>query len=140
MSRHVVIMSRLLPEIGWHVAGIRSAAEPKGGRHDDCKDGFDARRRVERSGRAGVSQARGLGAGDMRDTVQIHVTADLPIRVRALTYANRAEIRFGKAFPVVLLVDSDAIAVLGKQLHEAETALSAATRTNHGGEAPETTD
>ncbi len=48
----------------------------------------------------------------MRDTVQIHVTADLPIRVRALTYANRAEIRFGKAFPVVLLVDSDAIAVL----------------------------
>lgn len=76
----------------------------------------------------------------MRDTVQIHVTADLPIRVRALTYANRAEIRFGKAFPVVLLVDSDAIAVLGKQLHEAETALSAATRTDCGGEAPETTD
>jgi len=35
----------------------------------------------------------------MRDTVQIHVTADLPIRVRALTYANRAEVRFGKAFP-----------------------------------------
>ena len=76
----------------------------------------------------------------MRDTVQIHVTADLPIRVRALTYANRAEIRFGKAFPVVLLVDSDAIAVLGKQLHEAETALSAATRMDYGGEAPEATD
>ncbi|UKD53650.1 hypothetical protein L3Q65_38055 [Amycolatopsis sp. FU40] len=140
MSRHVVIMSRLLPEIGWHVAETRSAAEPEGGRHDDCKHGLDARRQVEQSGCAGVAQARGLGAGDMRDTVQIHVTADLPIRVRALTYANRAEIRFGKAFPVVLLVDSDAIAVLGKQLHEAETALSAATRTDYGGEAPETTD
>ncbi|WP_240691352.1 hypothetical protein [Amycolatopsis nivea] len=136
----MVIMSRLLAEIGWHVAETRSAAEPKGGRHDDCKHGVDARRLVERSGCAGVAQARGLGAGDMRDTVQIHVTADLPIRVRALTYANRAEIRFGKAFPVVLLVDSDAIAVLGKQLEEAGMALGAATRTNHGGEAPETTD
>ncbi|WP_370934901.1 hypothetical protein [Amycolatopsis sp. cg13] len=76
----------------------------------------------------------------MRDTVQIHVTADLPIRVRALTYANRAEIRFGKAFPVVLLVDSDAIAVLGKQLEEARTALVTGTRTKCGDQTQEMTD
>lgn len=73
----------------------------------------------------------------MRDTVQIHVTADLPIRVRALTYANRAEIRFGKAFPVVLLVDSAAIAVLGRELAEVQAVLSAAAdRAKDGEEMP----
>ena len=74
----------------------------------------------------------------MRDTVQIHVTADLPIRVRALAYANRAEIRFGKAFPVVLLVDSDAIAVLSKELEEVRAALNSTTRVDD--QAPEATD
>ncbi|UOX90243.1 hypothetical protein MUY14_06345 [Amycolatopsis sp. FBCC-B4732] len=74
----------------------------------------------------------------MRDTVQIHVTADLPIRVRALAYANRAEIRFGKAFPVVLLVDSDAIAVLSKELEEVRAALNSTTRVDD--QAPEVTD
>jgi hypothetical protein len=63
----------------------------------------------------------------MRDTVQIHVRADLPIRARALTYANRVEIRLGKAFPVVLLVDIDAIAVLRNALDEGLAALDAAT-------------
>jgi hypothetical protein len=75
----------------------------------------------------------------MRDTVQIHVTADLPIRVRALTYANRAEIRFGKAFPVVLLVDSDAIAVLSKELEEVRAVLNSTT-TRVDDQAPEVTD
>ncbi len=75
----------------------------------------------------------------MRDTVQIHVTADLPIRVRALTYANRAEIRFGKAFPVVLLVDSDALAVLSKELEEVRAALNSTT-TRVDDQAPEVTD
>ncbi|MGW4527063.1 hypothetical protein [Amycolatopsis sp. NPDC004378] len=75
----------------------------------------------------------------MRDTVQIHVTADLPIRVRALTYANRAEIRFGKAFPVVLLVDSDAIAVLSKELEAVRAALNSTT-TRVDDQAPEATD
>ncbi|HET6707348.1 hypothetical protein [Amycolatopsis sp.] len=74
----------------------------------------------------------------MRDTVQIHVTADLPIRVRALTYANRAEIRFGKAFPVVLLVDSDAIAVLSKELEEVRAALNSTARVDD--QTPEVTD
>jgi hypothetical protein len=77
----------------------------------------------------------------MRDTVQIHVTADLPIRVKALTYANRAEIRLGKAFPVVLLVDSDALAVLRRELDEVGAALdAAATRSVTGGEPPESSD
>ncbi|MGW5715439.1 hypothetical protein ACWEVP_04680 [Amycolatopsis sp. NPDC003865] len=75
----------------------------------------------------------------MRDTVQIHVTADLPIRVRALSYANRAEIRFGKAFPVVLLVDSDAIAVLSKELEAVRAALNSTT-TRVDDQAPEATD
>jgi len=74
----------------------------------------------------------------MRDKVQIHVTADLPIRVRALAYANRAEIRFGKAFPVVLLVDSDAIAVLSKELEEVRAALNSTARVDD--QAPEVTD
>ncbi len=73
----------------------------------------------------------------MRDTVQIHVTADLPIRVRALTYANRAEIRFGKAFPVVLLVDSDAIAVLGKELADVQAVLKAAANQSEDGGLPQ---
>ncbi|MEU4248687.1 hypothetical protein AB0F15_14900 [Amycolatopsis sp. NPDC026612] len=77
----------------------------------------------------------------MRDTVQIHVTADLPIRVRALAYANRAEIRFGKAFPVVLLVDSDAIAVLSRELEEVRAVLnSTAAQVDSGDETPEVTD
>lgn len=77
----------------------------------------------------------------MRDTVQIHVTADLPIRVRALAYANRAEIRFGKAFPVVLLVDSDAIAVLSRELEEVRAVLNSTTAQVDGGdETTEVTD
>ena len=37
-----------------------------------------------------------------RTSSQVHVTADLPIRAQALPFADRVEIRFGKAFPVVL--------------------------------------
>lgn len=59
----------------------------------------------------------------MRDTVQIHVTADLPIRARALPYANRAELRFGKAFPVALLVDHDALPRLAEALKEVHDEL-----------------
>lgn len=66
----------------------------------------------------------------MRDTVQIHVTADLPIRARALPYANRAEIRLGKAFPVALLVDHDALPRLAEALKEAEDALNAVAERN----------
>jgi hypothetical protein len=49
----------------------------------------------------------------MRDIVQVHITADLPIRSRALPFADRVEIRLGKAFPVALIVDRPALAQLG---------------------------
>lgn len=49
----------------------------------------------------------------MRDVVQVHITADLPIRSRALPFADRVEIRLGKAFPVALIVDRPALALLG---------------------------
>jgi hypothetical protein len=45
----------------------------------------------------------------MRDIVQVHITAALPIRAQALGFADRIEVRFGKAFPVVLIVDRDAV-------------------------------
>ena len=45
----------------------------------------------------------------MRDIVQVHITSALPIRVQALPFANRVEVRFGKAFPVALIVDRDAV-------------------------------
>jgi hypothetical protein len=52
----------------------------------------------------------------VRDLVQVHITADLPIRARALTYADRVEIRLGKAFPVALIVDRSALTQLGDAL------------------------
>jgi hypothetical protein len=45
----------------------------------------------------------------MRDIVQVHITSALPIRAQALPFANRVEVRFGKAFPVALIVDRDAV-------------------------------
>lgn len=53
------------------------------------------------------------GVTEMRDVVQVHITADLPIRSRALPFADRVEIRLGKAFPVALIVDRPALAQLG---------------------------
>ncbi|MEU4673006.1 hypothetical protein AB0F91_34875 [Amycolatopsis sp. NPDC023774] len=61
----------------------------------------------------------------MRDTVQLHVGADLPIRVKPLAYANRVEVRFGKAFPVVVLIDLDALTVLLPELEKARDAIQA---------------
>jgi hypothetical protein len=45
----------------------------------------------------------------MRDIVQVHITSALPIRAQSLPFANRVEVRFGKAFPVALIVDQDAV-------------------------------
>ena len=44
----------------------------------------------------------------MRDLVHVHITDSLPVQVRALPYADRIEIRFGKAFPVALIIDRPA--------------------------------
>jgi hypothetical protein len=63
----------------------------------------------------------------MRDMVQIHITADLPIRARALPFANRIELRFGKAFPVALLVEQDALTQLADAISTARDELNVAT-------------
>jgi hypothetical protein len=63
---------------------------------------------------------------DMRDMVHVHVTADLPIRSKALPFADRVEIRFGKAFPVVLIVDRSALVQLGKALQAGQAELDQA--------------
>lgn len=51
--------------------------------------------------------------GEVPDIVQVHVRADLPIRAQALPFADRVEIRLGKAFPVALIVDRLALVQLG---------------------------
>lgn len=43
--------------------------------------------------------------GATRDMVQIHITDSLPIQARALPFADRIELRFGRAFPVAILID-----------------------------------
>ena len=67
------------------------------------------------------------GVTAVPDIVQVHVTADLPIRSQPLPFADRVEIRLGKAFPVVLIVDraaldqfGEAIAAGRRALHEAD--------------------
>ena len=47
--------------------------------------------------------------GGVRDMVHIHITDSLPIQARALPFADRLEIRFGKAFPVALIIDRPAL-------------------------------
>ncbi|WP_132113209.1 hypothetical protein [Actinocrispum wychmicini] len=39
----------------------------------------------------------------------MHITNDLPVRLRTLGFADRVEVRFGNAFPIVLLVDRTAL-------------------------------
>jgi hypothetical protein len=48
----------------------------------------------------------------MRDIMQVHITAALPIRAQALPFANRLEVRFGMAFPAALIIDRDALDAL----------------------------
>jgi hypothetical protein len=60
---------------------------------------------------------------DMRDLVQVYVTSDLPVRVKALPFADRVELRFGKAFPVALIVDRVALDRLVKVLETGRSQL-----------------
>jgi len=64
----------------------------------------------------------------MRDLVSVHITADLPIRARALPFADRVEIRFGNAFPVALLIDQAALERFGDAIQAGRSALDAASR------------
>ncbi|MGM1057844.1 hypothetical protein [Saccharothrix sp. Mg75] len=58
--------------------------------------------------------------------VRVHVTADLPIRGSALPFADRVEVRFGKAFPVVLVIDRAALAGLRAALEQGANELDSA--------------
>lgn len=57
------------------------------------------------------------------DMVRLHVTDDLPIRAYPQTFADRVEIRFGKAFPAVLVIERDSINRLRSALKDGGLAL-----------------
>ena len=59
----------------------------------------------------------------MTDMVQVHLTADMPIRLRALKFADRVEVRIGKAFPIALLIDRPALETLKHALTEGQQEL-----------------
>ncbi|MGX7824018.1 hypothetical protein ACTG9Q_02880 [Actinokineospora sp. 24-640] len=62
----------------------------------------------------------------MRDMVHVYVTADLPIRGQALPFADRVEVRFGKAFPVALIVERQALDALVRAIEDGRAELVAA--------------
>ncbi|WP_436492465.1 hypothetical protein [Actinokineospora sp. HUAS TT18] len=64
-------------------------------------------------------------SGEMRDIVQVFVTADLPVRAKALPFADRVELRFGKAFPVALVIDRAAVPRLIKAIETGTAELDA---------------
>jgi hypothetical protein len=64
--------------------------------------------------------------------VRVHVTANLPIRVEPLVFADRVEIRLGNAFPAVLVVDREALPRLGEAITEGLAALAAAPGDKRG--------
>lgn len=66
------------------------------------------------------------GPTGMRDMVHIHITDSLPIQARALPYADRVEIRLGRAFPVALVVDRAALARLAEAIQTGRDELDAA--------------
>jgi hypothetical protein len=69
---------------------------------------------------------------EVRDVVQVHITADLPIRSRTLSYADRVEIRLGKAFPVALIVDGSALAQLGDAIAAGKAELEQTEKKGEG--------
>lgn len=64
--------------------------------------------------------------GRVRDMVNVHVTAGLPIRAQALPFADRVEVRFGKAFPVVLIIDRAMLGALVEAIQAGQAELDAA--------------
>jgi hypothetical protein len=62
--------------------------------------------------------------GSARDMVHIHITDSLPIQARALPFADRLEIRFGKAFPVALIVDRPALDRLAEAINTGRDELN----------------
>ncbi|HEX3781519.1 MAG TPA: hypothetical protein VHX38_17805 [Pseudonocardiaceae bacterium] len=70
------------------------------------------------------------GISGTRDLVHVHITDSLSIQMRALPYADRIEIRFGKAFPVALIVDRPALARLSDAILAGRDELDAAGAEN----------
>lgn len=68
----------------------------------------------------------------VRDIVQVHLRADLPIRAQALPFADRVEIRLGKAFPVALIVDRSALVQLGDAIAAGRAELEQADEKRQG--------
>lgn len=64
--------------------------------------------------------------------VRVHVTGDLPIRPSAMPFADRIELRFGKAFPAVLVIDRDAVPRIQEALNEGWKALLASAAQQEG--------
>lgn len=71
------------------------------------------------------------GKPGTRDVVQIHITENLSITGTALPFADRVEVRFGRAFPVALVIDRGALGRLGDAIRSGLSDLEAAER---GGE------
>ncbi|MCE6993560.1 hypothetical protein LZG04_01865 [Saccharothrix sp. S26] len=57
------------------------------------------------------------------EMVRLHVTDDLPIRAYPVAFEDRVEIRFGKAFPAVLVVERDSVNRLRSALKQGGVAL-----------------
>jgi hypothetical protein len=66
------------------------------------------------------------GTSGTRDVVQIHITENLPIQAKALPFADRIEIRFGRAFPVTLVIDRVALDRLTSAIRAGLSDLEAA--------------
>jgi hypothetical protein len=60
----------------------------------------------------------------VRDLVQIHITADMPIRAQVAWFADRIELRFGSAFPVALVVDRQAVPILEAAIADSSAKLA----------------
>jgi hypothetical protein len=65
-------------------------------------------------------------SSEARDIAQVFMTADLPVRARALPFADRLEPRFGKAFPVALVTDRAALPRLIKAIEAGQMDLDSA--------------
>jgi hypothetical protein len=63
---------------------------------------------------------------EMRDLVTVHITTEAPMRATALPFANRGEIRMGKAYPVALLIDEAALIALAEKINYLRVQLAAA--------------
>ncbi|MGW5050488.1 hypothetical protein [Actinokineospora sp. NPDC004072] len=68
----------------------------------------------------------------MRDMVHIYISADVPIRSEPLPFADRLEIRLGKAYPVVVVVDRPALDLLARAIESGRTKLDAAAKKQEG--------